>query len=449
MKALLLGLSLLFAANANAAFDFEKDFGFQGSSSIPPEGFPSTARIDHLKKLEQPKLNVLIFPHTLNSDWLHGPPDDATQVELNSSSTFTLKTAAQNIYSTTKAQLKFVNGGIRMTLASGRIINTTKLEVAGSAAIKVLRVRSPDKSNSYLGTFTINTDSRGIRVINHVDMETYLRGVVPKESGASWPLESLKAQALAARSYAYYHFVTAPSSRDYHVDDTARFQVYAGFSGSDPRTDEAIKQTSGEIITYQGEVIVAYFHAYSGGRTDSALNIFKQSNVPYCEGSAEIFPRQELSDELAAGSRWIVNWTTDSFTSSDLISKFKASSSVGSRFNAFSRSGELNLVEEEIQPEFDSVKFLKIIQSSTGNEAVIDFSEVRSAIGWADFPGYHFRVSEEAGSFSFKGSGWGHHVGLSQWGAYIMSKNYAKTYDEIIHHYYHDIEIENIQWSSR
>ncbi len=446
MKALWFAFAMLISSPI-MAFDFEKDFGFQGSSSVPPQGAPATAALPDDVTKEMPLLNVLVFPHTLSSDWLHGPPDDARQLELQSQSPFSVQSLGLN-KSSNKLKLFYTNSGkIRALFADGTDVTVSKLEIRGEAPVKLHRVRNVEKSNSYLGTLTIKSDSRGIRAINHVDMETYLRGVVPKESGASWPLESLKAQALAARSYAYYHYVTAPSGRDFHVDDTARYQVYAGFSGSDPRTDVAIAETEGEIITHNGEVIVAYFHAYSGGRTDSARNIFKQSNVPYCSGNDEIFPREELSNELAPGSRWIVNWETDHFSPNALLSKFMASSSVGRRFSDFTRSAGLELEEIEFQPEFESVRTIRVFQPASAKEAQLDFAEVRSVIGYADFPGYHFRTFVENDGFVFKGSGWGHHVGLSQWGAYIMAKNYDKTYVDIIHHYYSDIAIERLPWS--
>lgn len=447
MKALAIITAMFFTVTTTMAFDFGREFGFQGVSSIPEAGAPTSVALPATKDIELPTLNVLVFPHTLSNDWLHGKPDDPKQLQLISDEEFTI--VAVGLEKTTKnAKLKFTGSKISATFADGTTATFAKAEVTGPAPIKLHRVVSPDKSHSYLGKLTLNTNNRGIRAINHVDLETYLRGVVPKESVASWPVEALKAQALAARSYAYYHFLTAPSSRDYHVDDTARFQVYAGVSGSDARTDVAIEQTRGEILTYANQVIVAYFHAYSGGRTDSAKNIFKQNNVPYCVGAPEIFPRQELSDELAAGSRWIVNWSTDNYSSSDLIAKFKASSTTASRFGGFNRTSSLELVETELQDLFDSVQVLSVEQAATGKNVELDFTEVRSALGWSNFPGYHFRVHEENNGFVFKGSGWGHHVGLSQWGAFIMAKNYAKTYADIVLHYYHDVTIEKLPWGS-
>ncbi len=446
MKALLAFSLILFSLNT-FAFDFGEHFGFQGESSIPDSSLPKSMALPNRKNIELPTLNVLVFPHTLKSDWLHGKPDDASQLELQSEQNFKIIFTDQEV-ETSNLKLTLQDNTIRAVTHDGQTFSLTSFKVKGEAPIKLFRVVTPEKSHSYLGDLTISVSTRGIQAINHVDLETYLRGVVPKESGAGWPLESLKAQALAARSYAYYHFLTAPSGRDYHVDDTARFQVYAGISGSDPRTDVAVEQTRGEIMTHEDRVIVAFFHAYSGGRTDSALNIFKQDNVPYCAGNSEIFPRSELTDELSPGSRWIVSWTTDPYSSADLMKEFKGSSRVGSRFSTFNNSSVVELVEAEINDLFDSVKILNINQDATSSSAVLDFSEVRTALGWSNFPGYHFRVNQTAEGFVFKGHGWGHHVGLSQWGAFIMAKNYAKNYVDIVTHYYNDIEIQKLPWSN-
>tara|TARA_R110000868_G_scaffold164359_17_gene396933 strand:- start:2348 stop:3694 length:1347 start_codon:yes stop_codon:yes gene_type:complete len=446
MKTLALISALLFFSVSSSANEFANQFGFQGESSIPEAGAPTSALIPADKNNELPVLNVLVFPHTLKNDWLHGKPDDASQVELKSEHSIRFEVAG-NYYRSTHFKLRMSGSRIKATLLDGRVIHFKKADIIADGPVKVHRILSPDKSHSYLGTFTVSVEDKGIKLINHVDIETYLRGVVPKESVASWPLDALKAQALAARSYAYYHYLTAPSGRAHHVDDTARFQVYAGHSGSDTRTDVAVEQTRGELMTYEGKVIVAYFHAYSGGRTDSALNIFKQDNVPYCAGNAEIFPRDELSDELASGSRWIVNWTTKAYSSAALLSEFKESSRVGSRFGDFNRSASVELEETEINDLFDSVKVMTVVQPETEKEAVLDFTEVRSALGWSNFPGYHFRVDNTDEGFVFKGSGWGHHVGLSQWGAFIMAKNYSKTYRDIVLHYYNDVEIQKMPWS--
>ena len=110
----------------------------------------------------------------------------------------------------------------------------------------------------------------GIDTVNAVRLEAYLRGVVPRESPASWPAEALKAQALAARTYA---ITTSRSGNFDHYRDT-RSQVYDGVAAEDPRTDAAIRATRGEVVTYDGDPVVTYFFSTSGGRTEDVENAF-------------------------------------------------------------------------------------------------------------------------------------------------------------------------------
>ena len=108
----------------------------------------------------------------------------------------------------------------------------------------------------------------GLQVINSVGLEDYLQGVVPAESPASWPAEALKAQAIAARTYA----ITTAKSDDFdHYADT-RSQVYKGVGIEVASTNQAIADTRGQVVTYQGQPIVTYFFSTSGGRTESVEN---------------------------------------------------------------------------------------------------------------------------------------------------------------------------------
>ena len=110
----------------------------------------------------------------------------------------------------------------------------------------------------------------GIDTVNAVRLESYIRGVVPRESPASWPMEALKAQALAARTYA---ITTSRTGTFDHYRDT-RSQVYDGVAAENARTDQAIRQTKGEVVTYDGAPVVTYFFSTSGGRTENVENSF-------------------------------------------------------------------------------------------------------------------------------------------------------------------------------
>jgi len=130
--------------------------------------------------------------------------------------------------------------------------------------------------------------SGGVTAVNRVELENYIKGVVPLESPASWPIEALKAQAVAARSYA---LGTGGGPIFDHYDTTAS-QVYGGYSAEQPSTNRAVARTSGEVLRHNGKVIVAYFHSTSGGHTENNENIFTGSTpLPYIRGVSDPWDR--------------------------------------------------------------------------------------------------------------------------------------------------------------
>jgi stage II sporulation protein D len=124
--------------------------------------------------------------------------------------------------------------------------------------------------------------------VNHVELENYIRGVVPNESPASWPLEALKAQAVAARSYALGTNSGNPVFDQY---DTVASQVYGGYSTETARSNRAVARTSGEVLRYDGRVIVAYFHSTSCGYTENNENVWGGEPRPYLRGVRDPWDR--------------------------------------------------------------------------------------------------------------------------------------------------------------
>jgi stage II sporulation protein D len=150
--------------------------------------------------------------------------------------------------------------------ARGRRLATfsAPLQVAGEAGITSL-----SGQGRYRGVLEFEPNVfNGLQVVNSVGLEDYLQGVVPAESPASWPAEALKAQAIAARTYA----ITTAKSDDFdHYADT-RSQVYKGVGIEVASTNQAVADTRGQIVTYQGLPIVTYFFSTSGGRTEAVEN---------------------------------------------------------------------------------------------------------------------------------------------------------------------------------
>ena len=131
----------------------------------------------------------------------------------------------------------------------------------------------------YRGELQIRATLGGVSAINAVALDDYIRGVVAGEMPSGWPQEALRAQAVAARTYA---LATSKQGDGFDQYADTRSQVYNGIAGETAATDEAVAATSGEVVTYQGKPIVTYYFSTSGGRTEDLENSFLgASPVPY------------------------------------------------------------------------------------------------------------------------------------------------------------------------
>ena len=147
----------------------------------------------------------------------------------------------------------------------------TAMRVTGRGGMVTLRGRAGNGrvNGAYRGAMDFSSSGSGVSAINALSLDSYLRGVVPDESPPSWPIEALKAQAVAARTYAITGM--KPAAGFDHYPDT-RSQVYGGVAAEEPSTDEAIAQTRGEVVTFNGLPVVTYFFSTSGGRTEDVEN---------------------------------------------------------------------------------------------------------------------------------------------------------------------------------
>lgn len=149
-------------------------------------------------------------------------------------------------------------GGVQVVPAAGAV------RVAGSAADGVV-------DGSFRGRIDVLPDGDGIVVVNDLDIEDYLRGVVTKESPADWPAAALQAQAVAARTYAV---TNAVGGRPFDQWPDVRSQVYAGMAGETAAGDRAVRATRGQVVTVDRKPVITYFFSTSGGRTEDARNVF-------------------------------------------------------------------------------------------------------------------------------------------------------------------------------
>lgn len=171
---------------------------------------------------------------------------------------------------------------LELTAASYRLGPTLELDGQALAPPLTLRPRgSPLLINGapYRGTVELTVSKGKIRAINTLPLESYVLGVVPREVPATWPAEALKAQAVAARSYA---LATRKTGGDFDVYPDTRSQVYGGVDAETDATNAAVEATAREVVSYAGKVATTYFFSTSGGRTVDVTEAWPGSNpVPY------------------------------------------------------------------------------------------------------------------------------------------------------------------------
>ena len=156
---------------------------------------------------------------------------------------------------------------------------------------------------TYRGSFTLKKNGSNVEVINYLDMEDYLKGVVPSEMPASWPKEALKAQAIAARSYA---------ANSMGLSSTPSSQVYRGLTGEDSRTNAAVKETEGLLAYFGVKPVMTFFYSTSGGQTANYGDVWNSygNSYPYYTSVLDPYESSPYS-----------NWS-ETFTASAILKAF-------------------------------------------------------------------------------------------------------------------------------
>lgn len=285
------------------------------------------------------------------------------------------------------------------------------------------------KNFTYRGSFWISPgkapDGTAILwVVNVLPFEDYLKGVVPSEVPSDWPTETLKAQAVAARTYAEFE-VRASKAEDpnkpFDLDDTVQYQAYLGLYKAVKATDDAVDNTSGKIMTHAGKVIKAYFHADSGGHTEDALNAFGDQEANYCKGKAEVY------DPALVKSDW-----SKTLTQAELITKLSKAKIISEK----SIPTELSIISR-----FDSGRTESLLLTLKGEKPItLKGSELRFALGLRSNFLSEIEILPD-GSFRALGKGFGHGAGMSQEGARALAQGNHWNFEQILKFYYTDIDL--------
>lgn len=269
-------------------------------------------------------------------------------------------------------------------------------------------------------------------VIGLVPLESYLVGVLASEMPLSWPIETLKAQAIAARSYALVT-MQERSQQIYHLESSILDQVFNHVSlrdNKDPfiaKAREAVKQTTGQTLVFRTKsnssekILKAYYHSDCGGRTTNPQNVWGAgvgSGVvtdDYC-----LDPLKGQS-KVSHGS-WSLQLSADELTLK-MRTYLKRSD--------LSLVNNISLIRSNWKERVESVT----ITFLNGEKLQVLAQEFRSALGYERLKSTLFAVSQKENYFQFVGQGFGHGVGLCQWGSMVMGKQGLSS-TEILAHYY-------------
>ena len=413
-------------------------------------------------------------------------------------------------------------GNLVMTDSEGRLANLTdsaRISVSGSNVVIggmsfMMPVRITGNGflkfngRTYRGAFLI-TPRGGL--LNVLDLEYYVCGVLPAEVGASWPIEALRAQAICARTYILRQSMHR-AEKGYDVVDSDSDQVYRGQGIETERTNQAVMSTAGMLLTYGNELAFTYFHSDSGGHTANISDVWGQ-NYPYLQGVQEIVnykspvaswsakfsaskiqqavkkasgtdigpvsqiqvsevdeggraitmtftgskgtktirasqfrlaldPRNLKSTMLTpSGGAFSINNTT---TPSGLVSAKKA---VPATTSGLSFEEEQAIAKMTAEGVFTTTELIDMLTNEAKKKQYYEagLTRLKKAGKTLDVPNtqlqatprskYGYAIEKSGNEFVFYGRGWGHGVGMSQWGAMAMAEQ-GYTAEQILTHYY-------------
>jgi stage II sporulation protein D len=347
-------------------------------------------------------------------------------------------------------QLKVENGRLALYDGSKRLGTAAALTATPDAKGSVLSIND----RPYPGSFNFVVESGSVvRPTNIVNIEDYLKGVVPSEMPNYWPLEALKAQAVAARTYVLSYIGKT-------IDDTINYQVYSGYNEY-ANTKKAVESTAGQVLKYNGQLISAVFSASNGGMTESNTNAWGTAPLPYLPAKPDPYdPKQTWSftihkrqidlakKDLAKPELW---WNGTKETDAELTANIKNWMKANGYkdkeikitgipvFSLYQKTSGKRVTRGDITVEFlikdQRDKNGKLIPQKLAFQNV-PASRIRAMVGLSVMPSYLITsIDAAADRFTVHGAGNGHGVGMSQWGAHNMAEA-GKSYKDILKFYY-------------
>jgi stage II sporulation protein D len=298
---------------------------------------------------------------------------------------------------------------VRATLAGDGV------EVDGARAAGFrLRSEKPIALNGreYTPPIDVIRTGDGLAVVNELPLEDYLVGVLRAEIGEKWPLEALRAQAIVARTYAAYHR-TIGGAKPYHIVASTANQQYAGRVPPTSPLWGAVRETAGLVLLWEGDLFPAFYHTESGGYTEDPRTVFAARNMPGLK---------PVRCDFSTGSPHYY-WSLD-VKLTDLADILRRN-----------EVGVGSVIAIDVSERTPSLRAATVTVHGTGRSVRLRGNDFRRMIGYDTFKSTLFAVAVDAPWARFSGRGYGHGVGLCQWGAKGMAEQ-GHTARQILEFYY-------------
>jgi len=299
-------------------------------------------------------------------------------------------------------------------------------------------------NRQYRGNMIIKGEGKEFTLINQVELTPYLISVVPSEIYASWPMEALKAQAIAARSYTLSN-LGRHSSDGYDLCSTVHCAAYNGIQSEHQRTTKAVLSTQGESAVFEGKIIEAVFSSNSGGFTERSDQIWS-ADLPYLRGSNQMknddydfpLPPVELQQWLAA--------SPESYSKDFGSSNYRWQLRIPAEVIEY-RSGLSKITKVKVNQRAQGGTITSLSLLSEEEEKKYSVSQIRRVLGGLKSSRFYFDSHFDRNGYLKEiyiyGSGWGHNLGLDQSASAGMGAA-GWNYREIIKHFYPGVKIEKI-----
>ena len=286
---------------------------------------------------------------------------------------------------------------------------------ANGMQLRGLKISAPVfvlvNGKGYRGVIEVTPAEKGLQVVNELPLEEYLVGLINCEISSQWPMEAVKAQAVIARSYAIFQRDSRKNAA-FHLESTVMDQVYEGCDIEDSRAARGVKETAGEVLTFGGSVIQAFYHSNCGGHTEASENVWGY-RIPYLTGVACRYCQN------VNPYKWEQRIPLKKVESQLRASGINISGIRDVRQGTRNRSGRVTEV---------------VFSGSRGKVAVTAVA-VRKALGYGVIKSTNFDLRVNDDDLLFTGTGNGHGVGLCQWGSKQRAAD-GFDYREILSYYY-------------